>query len=337
MSLFFCGYFDAKNTGDDWLLDAGLSLFSHKGGPQTITILGHGAKAGPAPNTRFINRHNPVAVLNAVRKCRAMVVPGGSLFQDHSSSRSFLYYYTLVKMAKRLRKPVHLIAQGIEPFRHTRTQRLLQSMLKQCDTISVRDKASCDYLSSLGIHSDCRADLALTMIHAFPEPTMAPIKPELGVILRPANWPSAVKTALNQVPPKWALAMQAPEDRVATRELYGGKTPELTNMESINTPPPSPVSMVLTNRYHGALWAVVHGLPFCVIAPPNTKGHSLAMECGQAFINPYDPEQNRETVLAYILAKRNETAKYQNTLLERRSDMLSRAHAIKDDIQKWTH
>ncbi|MDA1354436.1 MAG: polysaccharide pyruvyl transferase family protein [bacterium] len=335
MALFFCGYFDAHNAGDDWLLEASLNLCATLFPEKKVLILGQSSRTGPVPNSRFINRYNPLAVLNALRKCSALVVPGGSLFQDQSSARSFLYYYTLVRTAKRFGKPVHLIAQGIEPFQHTRTERLFKQLIHSCDHISVRDAASQDYLYSLGAESQLRADLALATLSAFPEATLAPIKPDIGVAFRSSSFPAAIRTAMTQIQPKWALAMQRPHDRVTTREIYGSKTPELIEFQHISDPAPTPISMLVTNRYHAALWAMVQGIPFCVIAQPYTKCFTLAKECGQAVINPSDPTHTRESVLAFILARRNDTAKYQKTLIENRKALLERATHIRKDVAAW--
>ena len=56
-------------------------------------------------------------VLKALRRCDALLSGGGSLLQDRTSTRSLLYYLSIIRAAELFHKPVMLYANGIGPVR----------------------------------------------------------------------------------------------------------------------------------------------------------------------------------------------------------------------------
>lgn len=62
-------------------------------------------------------------VLKALRRCDALLSGGGSLLQDRTSTRSLLYYLSIIRAAELFHKPVMLYANGIGPVRKPANRR----------------------------------------------------------------------------------------------------------------------------------------------------------------------------------------------------------------------
>ena len=62
-------------------------------------------------------------VLGALRSCDALLSGGGSLLQDRTSTRSLMYYLSIIWGAELFGKPVMLYANGIGPVRKPENRR----------------------------------------------------------------------------------------------------------------------------------------------------------------------------------------------------------------------
>lgn len=101
----------------------------------------------------------------AMAKCDALVFPGGSIFQDSTSVRSVGYYAKLVGMAKKAKKKVLILGQGVGPLNSYFGKRMAASAFNDADVISVRDPESLQTLKEIGVRKSARmtADLAFLM------------------------------------------------------------------------------------------------------------------------------------------------------------------------------
>ena len=82
----------------------------------------------------------------------ALVFPGGSIFQDVTSTRSVMYYAGLVKMAKKAGKKVVLLSQGVGPLNSFFGKKAAGGAFDMADAITVRDPKSAQVIKDLGVN-----------------------------------------------------------------------------------------------------------------------------------------------------------------------------------------
>lgn len=176
------GYYGYGNLGDDAILLAISRQLSDAEHPVRLTVLSrrpedtarqYGLKAVP--------RFSPWSVYRALKKSDILISGGGSLLQDKTSTRSLLYYLTVIKLAKHLHKPVFLYANGIGPLNREVNRKKVKQCLDRCDLITLRDEESLQVLRSLGILRDdiiITGDPVFTLTEA--ESRRKPLR-ELGV------------------------------------------------------------------------------------------------------------------------------------------------------------
>lgn len=147
--LLFAGYFGCGNLGDDAIL---LGFLNELGpGYQTAVLSGNPEETRRTYGWAAWPRKDLKAVQEAISECDALVFPGGSLFQDVTSTRSVLYYHHLVKSAKKAGKKVLLLGQGVGPVNGLIGKRFTRDAFERADAIAVRDPASARALLQLGV------------------------------------------------------------------------------------------------------------------------------------------------------------------------------------------
>src|SRR5688572_18301017 len=152
--LLLAGYFGSGNLGDDAMLlgfvhslGEGFEITVLSGGPEE-TFRNYGLRSVPKMDMKEVDQ--------AIKKCDALVFPGGSIFQDVTSLRSVAYYSQLVKKAKSARKRVFLLGQGVGPLNRFLGKRMAASAFNAADVIAVRDPGSAISLKNLGVKGNIR-------------------------------------------------------------------------------------------------------------------------------------------------------------------------------------
>lgn len=154
--VLLCGYYGEHNLGDDALLATLLALL-----PPSCRVV---ATARDQQHVReqfgvaTCPRDEPIRLLLALVRARALVLGGGSLLQDSTSRRSLLYYVVLMLAARLLGRPVLLWGQGLGPL-NTRTGRLLARLsLQLAQGTTWRDDQSTAMAAAWGIHAPVGRD-----------------------------------------------------------------------------------------------------------------------------------------------------------------------------------
>jgi len=139
--LLICGYYGEHNLGDDALLAV---LLNELEGPWTpvITARDQQAVASMSPGIETVNRRSLRSVLQALKEVDVLVLGGGSLLQDSTSTRSLIYYILLIWRAKLLQKPVFLWGQGLGPLKRRLSRVLVRSTLRVISSATWRDSGS---------------------------------------------------------------------------------------------------------------------------------------------------------------------------------------------------
>lgn len=105
MKYFVVGYYGYNNIGDDDLLRQTIRLISiHDDRGEMTVALGPLNPIGYLTEITVIPRFSIRRIVQHIRQTDIVVFGGGSLFQDHSSARSMIYYASIVFLAHYFQK-----------------------------------------------------------------------------------------------------------------------------------------------------------------------------------------------------------------------------------------
>jgi polysaccharide pyruvyl transferase CsaB len=150
--ILISGYYGAGNIGDESILTVVVENLRARLPDVEITALSQSPAATAQKHAvRSVNRRSPFAVLGEALRCDLLISGGGSLLQDVTSRRSILYYLAIIWAAFLFRKDVFIYSQGIGPIVSKRNRRLTAWTLRRVAGIVVRDEASAELLSEIGI------------------------------------------------------------------------------------------------------------------------------------------------------------------------------------------
>ncbi|GEA17930.1 polysaccharide pyruvyl transferase CsaB [Moorella sp. E306M] len=146
------GYYGFQNAGDEAVLYSMVQALRSFVPGLEITVLSHCPEQTAASlNVDAVNRWQLTAVAGAMRRADLVISGGGSLFQDVTGWKSLLYYLGVVVLARLLRKPVVVYAQGLGPLKRTFSRRLAGKVLNSVQLITLRDSESRQLLEELGV------------------------------------------------------------------------------------------------------------------------------------------------------------------------------------------
>lgn len=150
--LLLSGYYGFRNAGDDAILASIVSSLPDRHDDIQLTVLSN----RPQETRRLydveaVYRFHYPAIYRRLKKCDILVSGGGSLLQDRTSTRSLMYYLSLMAMAKRLGKKVMLYANGIGPVSKKGNRQRVKKQINRIDLITLREEKSKVELAQLGI------------------------------------------------------------------------------------------------------------------------------------------------------------------------------------------
>lgn len=146
------GYYGFSNAGDDAILQSIHQSIQEASDEVKVTVLSN----DPEETERVyglnaLPRFQILSVLKALHGCDALLSGGGSLLQDRTSTRSILYYLSIMRAAKLMGKPVMLYANGIGPVEKPGNRRRVKRAVDRADLITLRDHGSAQELREMGV------------------------------------------------------------------------------------------------------------------------------------------------------------------------------------------
>lgn len=148
------GYYGFGNIGDDAILVAALEEYINAYNIYVRILVNDNSyiekmlrRFNLDRNVALYNRWSLKQVSEAIHYSEALVFCGGGLFQDKTSIRSFLYYFSLALMAKLKRKKIIIERNSIGPLNTKISRFLFHKVLEWVDYVSVRDRNSLDFLN----------------------------------------------------------------------------------------------------------------------------------------------------------------------------------------------
>ncbi len=161
------GYYGFRNLGDDAILLALRDRLAETvPGARLVALSKRPAETREKCGVEAVHRFDPFAVRRAIRRGSCFVSGGGSLLQDHTSTRSLLYYTWLIRLAKHYGKPIMFYANGIGPVETARDRARVRDVAELADVITLRDGESLAALRDMGVRNEnirVTADPVFTM------------------------------------------------------------------------------------------------------------------------------------------------------------------------------
>lgn len=153
MHVVISGYYGFDNCGDEAIL---LSIIQSLRDIQpmiSITVLSQDPeKTMNEFQVNAVNRWKFSEIKMILKESDGLISGGGSLLQDETGRRSVPYYTEIINIAKRLKKPVFVYAQGVGPLNKKLSQWITKRTMNKVDRITVRDQESKELLQKIGVH-----------------------------------------------------------------------------------------------------------------------------------------------------------------------------------------
>ena len=189
-----CGYYGFGNLGDELLLEAAVNLLVKNGtSKERIAVF----SASPEETEKKLgikafNRWSLTTLFSVLRRSETLLLGGGGLFQDASSIKSPVYYWSVVKIARLCGASVWMTGQSVGPLSSRLSRLFAKSAYSSCAACSVRDTKSKELLASWRINAFLTPDLVFSFV---PERTEKSNSRIMLFNLRPGYRAVADKTA----------------------------------------------------------------------------------------------------------------------------------------------
>ncbi len=148
-TVIISGYYGFSNPGDDTLLEIILTTFEKDKSLKPV-VLYNTKNSFLRDRVLYIPRNNPFYIIFWMKRADILVSGGGGLFQDSTSLFSFLYYFSIVALARLFRKKIIIYGQSFGPLKRKFSLFLLHYVLHVSDYVFVRDSYSFHLSFSLG-------------------------------------------------------------------------------------------------------------------------------------------------------------------------------------------
>ena len=146
------GYYGFGNAGDDAILESIQQAVRTASDNVEVTVLSNDPELTKKQyGLDAIPRFRTFQVFQALRRGDALLSGGGSLLQDTTSTRSLVYYLSVIRCAHWLHKPVMLYANGIGPVRRASNRRRVRQVVEKAALVTLRDHASALELKQMGV------------------------------------------------------------------------------------------------------------------------------------------------------------------------------------------
>ena len=146
------GYYGFGNAGDEAILNSVYeNLMGLEKNIAVDVLISDPERNRGRYRFRMVDRFRLFKVIRAVRDCDILISGGGSLLQDTTSTKSLLYYTTVMNLAKLFRKKLVMYANGIGPVSREKNRKRVRAAVEKADLITLRDARSAEELQSMGV------------------------------------------------------------------------------------------------------------------------------------------------------------------------------------------
>ena len=149
--ILLLGYYGFKNSGDDALLLSIIQQLKKTDDSLSLGVLSFNPDETKAQfGIDAVDRNNILSVIKAIKSSKMLIVGGGTLIQDSTSTKSLMYYLAVIKLAQIFKKKVMLYANGIGPIKKENFK-ITKRILNKIDLITLREELSLAELKKIGV------------------------------------------------------------------------------------------------------------------------------------------------------------------------------------------
>ncbi|WP_349408650.1 polysaccharide pyruvyl transferase CsaB [Pseudalkalibacillus sp. SCS-8] len=155
MRIVISGYYGFDNIGDEAIVFSIIqSLRSVEKDVEVVVLSNNPEKTAALYGVEAVNRWKMAEVKEALKTSDGLISGGGSLFQDSTGWKSIPYYGGIIKLARWLKKPVFIYAQGIGPLNLSFSRWIVRHVMNQASQVTVRDQDSKNLLEEIGVRKE---------------------------------------------------------------------------------------------------------------------------------------------------------------------------------------
>lgn len=355
MRLLLAGYFGCGNLGDDAILLGFLRGLEGKN--YELRVLCNSMESLMRNyGLTGVLRKDFKAIATAIDECDALVFPGGSIFQDVTSTRSVAYYSKLVTDAKKAGKKVVMLGQGVGPLNGFLGKRMAGTAFNSADKVCVRDSASVSALKSVGYKGT--PTVAADMAWLLPPPPQSEESQSFGVAgtktvgISARPWGKDKNKTVIKVFGELAqlltrngyiptfIEMDHEEDGPLILDIakaHGGKVPDLRNLTSPKQIQQRLARMegVIAMRLHAGILAATVGVPpYMVSYDPKVNAFANAIGApSPPSMQGLSATRIYEGFVAYV----KDRERTSQALLKRRDELAAEARRNIDVLESALH
>ena len=163
--VLLAGYYGFGNLGDELLAEACVRLLESNGiARERIAILSadpEGTKGSLGVSA--FDRWKITEIHKALKESNTMLLGGGGLFQDQTSLRSCMYYWSLVQMARFCSVNTWAVGQSIGPLKTALGSYFAKKAFSRCLYRNVRNRSSLGILNNWGFFGTQSPDLVMSL------------------------------------------------------------------------------------------------------------------------------------------------------------------------------
>lgn len=330
INILISGYYGFDNFGDDAILHVLVSELKKTYHTPSITVISNNPrKVSKVYGVESIYRFNFGAIIQKMKDCDVFISGGGSLLQDATSFRSFLYYLGLIHMANDFDKKSIVYGQGIGPISTIFARFLTRKVLLNSSFVAVRDRESQNFLKQIRVDSTLVTDPVWNLSEIERDTILQADKENIGVQLR--EWKTLSDKTINiiadTIEAKFnnekyrinLIALQESQDlRIMQKlknilleknlksEIRIYSTSYLSIQQSLNLF--GSLDYLIAMRYHACLAAINFRVPTLALSYDPKVKH-LALESKIPFLNVDAISKNKEVFsnkIDELLSKHNE-------------------------------
>lgn len=148
--VLLAGYYGQNNVGDEAIAEA-LTKELKRRGYEVLMLSGDRVTSAQLYGVEAYNRQRLQDMKIAIKNSDFVILGGGSLIQDVTSTYSLMYYIGFINLCRMMRKKIYIAYQGIGPINKKQNEFLTKLTLNGSKKLWIRDEMSIDTLREIGV------------------------------------------------------------------------------------------------------------------------------------------------------------------------------------------
>ena len=148
--VLLAGYYGENNIGDEAIAEALIKELKRRG-YEILMLSGDRVTSSQLYGVEAYNRQRLQDMKNAIKSCDFVILGGGSLIQDVTSTYSLWYYTGFINLCRIMRKPIYIAYQGIGPVNKKTNEWITKFTLNRSKKLWIRDEISINTLREIGV------------------------------------------------------------------------------------------------------------------------------------------------------------------------------------------